>query len=210
MRLMTGRAGAGSSRGASRLWDVSWPWGVSLAWEVSLASTVVRNAFLTVALTLALPLRAQERSKESPASGIPASAFPPAGLCRVWLRDVPAGQQPAATDCATAIRNRPNNAQVLFGEAVSAPSARTPNPLPVLPGRSALSRQADVPVRGSGAAARTFMPAGPSPMIGPGRGAEPTTGPRSSTIGTTGTPVRVPEPPVPTKVPDKPREIPQP
>jgi hypothetical protein len=37
-------------------------------------------------------------------------------MCRVWLENVPAGQQPAPTDCATAIRNRPNNARLVFGD----------------------------------------------------------------------------------------------
>ena len=46
---------------------------------------------------------------------VPGSFTPPAGLCRVWLNGVPATQQPAPTDCASAIRNRPSNAAVLFG-----------------------------------------------------------------------------------------------
>jgi len=46
---------------------------------------------------------------------VPVSFTPPAGLCRVWLSGVPATQQPAPTDCASAIKNRPNNAAVLFG-----------------------------------------------------------------------------------------------
>jgi hypothetical protein len=37
-------------------------------------------------------------------------------MCRIWLNDVPAGQQPAPTDCASAVRNRPANARVLFGD----------------------------------------------------------------------------------------------
>jgi len=37
-------------------------------------------------------------------------------MCRIWLNDVPAGQQPAPTDCASAVRNRPANAKVLFGD----------------------------------------------------------------------------------------------
>jgi hypothetical protein len=64
-----------------------------------------------------IPLGAQERgSKETkPGNNVPESAQPPAGLCRVWLENVPASQQPAPTDCATAIKNRPNNARVVFG-----------------------------------------------------------------------------------------------
>jgi hypothetical protein len=71
----------------------------------------------SLASLAALPLGAQEKStKETKApSSVPQSAQPPAGLCRVWLENVPASQQPAPTDCATAIKNRPNNARVVFG-----------------------------------------------------------------------------------------------
>lgn len=46
---------------------------------------------------------------------MPDSFTPPAGLCRLWISGVPASQQPAPTDCASAIRNRPSNAAVVFG-----------------------------------------------------------------------------------------------
>ena len=72
----------------------------------------------SLASLAALPLGAQEKSTREPkaASNVPQSAQPPAGLCRVWLENVPAGQQPAPTDCATAIKNRPNNARIVFGD----------------------------------------------------------------------------------------------
>jgi hypothetical protein len=37
-------------------------------------------------------------------------------MCRIWLDGVPPGQQPAPTDCATAVRNRPANGRVIFGD----------------------------------------------------------------------------------------------
>ncbi len=46
---------------------------------------------------------------------MPDSFTPPSGLCRLWISGVPASQQPAPTDCASAIRNRPSNAAVIFG-----------------------------------------------------------------------------------------------
>jgi hypothetical protein len=47
---------------------------------------------------------------------VPPGFFPPAGMCRIWVNDVPANQQPAPTDCASAVRNRPMNGKVLFGD----------------------------------------------------------------------------------------------
>ena len=61
----------------------------------------------------ARPLAAQD-VRDLP-SQVPVTFTPPAGLCRVWLDGVPASQQPAPTDCASAIKNRPANAAVVFG-----------------------------------------------------------------------------------------------
>lgn len=46
---------------------------------------------------------------------IPAAYAPPAGMCRVWLRDVPPVQQPAPTDCRAALRAKPVGATVVYG-----------------------------------------------------------------------------------------------
>jgi hypothetical protein len=54
--------------------------------------------------------------KSSPEQIIPPAFYPPAGMCRIWINEVPAGQQPAPTDCASAVRNRPANGKVLFGD----------------------------------------------------------------------------------------------
>ena len=124
----------------------------------------------SLASLAALPLGAQEKSTREPkaASNVPQSAQPPAGLCRVWLENVPAGQQPAPTDCATAIKNRPNHARIVFGDlseeaakppqkAASAPSNQRTNGWPTrladpprrfdtspgIPNRAAEQRQND-------------------------------------------------------------------
>ena len=55
-------------------------------------------------------------SAQSRKPDIPASERPPAGMCRIWLDNVPAAQQPAPTDCATAVRNRPEKGRVIFGD----------------------------------------------------------------------------------------------
>ena len=64
-----------------------------------------------VALGSASGVGAQGKDKE-----IPASSRPPAGMCRIWLENVPAAQQPAPTDCATAVRNKPAKGRVIYGD----------------------------------------------------------------------------------------------
>lgn len=70
-----------------------------------------------VALASPRAADAQDREKQE----IPAKSRPPAGMCRIWLDDVPAAQQPAPTDCATAVRNRPAKGRVIFGDDYVAP-----------------------------------------------------------------------------------------
>jgi hypothetical protein len=69
-----------------------------------------------VALAAAAPLSAQGRDRNRAPDDIPAAHRPPPGMCRVWVDGVPPGQQPAPTDCKTAIRNRPPNGRVIFGD----------------------------------------------------------------------------------------------
>ena len=59
---------------------------------------------------------AQARGDKGKPRTIPQESRPPAGMCRIWLDDVPAGQQPAPTDCATAVKNKPQNGRVIFGD----------------------------------------------------------------------------------------------
>ncbi len=47
---------------------------------------------------------------------VPPAYRPPTGMCRIWIEGVPANQQPAPTDCVTAVRNRPVNGTVIFGD----------------------------------------------------------------------------------------------
>ena len=51
------------------------------------------------------------KEKDAP---VPKAYLPPPGMCRIWVDNVPAARQPAPTDCATAIRNKPPNARVIF------------------------------------------------------------------------------------------------
>ncbi len=60
--------------------------------------------------------RAQQSQSQRREQIVPPGFYPPAGMCRIWVNDVPAAQQPAPTDCASAVRNRPTNGKVLFGD----------------------------------------------------------------------------------------------
>ena len=71
----------------------------------------------------AAPLMAQQPtprdSSKKGTTAIPADARPPKGMCRIWIDGVPAAQQPAATDFPSAVKNRPANGRVIFGDDYS-------------------------------------------------------------------------------------------
>jgi len=78
---------------------------------------------------------------------IPVRARPPAGMCRIWLDDVPVAQQPAPTDCALAVRNRPAKGRVVFGDDyVTTKRASTPASQPFVKGFAPAKPAAKVPV----------------------------------------------------------------
>jgi hypothetical protein len=47
---------------------------------------------------------------------VPPGHMPPPGECRIWVEGVPPGRQPAPMDCATAVRMKPRNARVIYGD----------------------------------------------------------------------------------------------
>lgn len=59
---------------------------------------------------------AQGSAGQKASDAIPREFRPPAGMCRIWVEGVPAPQQPAPTDCPSAVKNKPANARVLYGE----------------------------------------------------------------------------------------------
>ena len=71
---------------------------------------------LTLAGVLAAAAPAGAQGRGRGADSIPAAYRPPAGMCRIWLDDVPPARQPAPTDCPSAVRNRPSNGRVIFGD----------------------------------------------------------------------------------------------
>jgi hypothetical protein len=92
-------------------------------------------------------------SAQAPASGsrtsssleVPEAYRPPPGMCRVWLRNVPAMQQPAPTDCRSAWRTKPSDASVVSGPEVK----RTSSSIPRGWRSDATGRQDEEPVRGA-------------------------------------------------------------
>ena len=89
-----------------------------------------------VVASLALPGRSSAQAVRSftPTRGsdqkndIPREYMPPRGMCRIWIDSVPARQQPAPTDCPTAVRNKPRNGRVIFGEDASGSDRKDRDP----------------------------------------------------------------------------------
>ncbi|MBA4071222.1 MAG: hypothetical protein C0497_05200 [Gemmatimonas sp.] len=81
-----------------------------------LEAVLKRLSCILPVLLLSSALAAQEPRGQHPR--MPDAFTPPAGLCRLWISGVPASQQPAPTDCANAVKNRPSNAAVVFGPPV--------------------------------------------------------------------------------------------
>jgi hypothetical protein len=104
-------------------------------------------AFAVIMVSMPSVARAQKERDDA----IPKSAWPAAGLCRVWLKDVASAQQPAPTDCGTALRNPPSSATVLFGDMPGIVGKQAPGGSLTLPpgvaGNGWSSRRADDPMR---------------------------------------------------------------
>ncbi len=83
-----------------------------------------RSHFLMVAM-LAFPAVAGAQGTPRPqVPDVPRHMLPPTGKCRIWMDGVTPAQQPAPTDCQTALRQKPANGTVIFGpvEREAAPS----------------------------------------------------------------------------------------
>lgn len=88
---------------------------------------------LLLVLNALAPAGGMAQASKEKAAPIPKAYLPPAGMCRVWVDNVPAARQPAPTNCATAIRNRPPNARVVFPAGTD---GRPPQPRVTAPSRS--------------------------------------------------------------------------
>jgi len=79
---------------------------------------------------------------------VPVNARPPVGMCRIWLDDVPVSQQPAPTDCASAVRNRPPKGRVVFGDDYAKTKTQNESrPLPFVKGFAPKKPETKKPVR---------------------------------------------------------------
>jgi hypothetical protein len=73
----------------------------------------LRTALLTFVCSAGLAGVAHAQKTDD---DVPKEYRPPKGMCRIWLDKVPPKQQPAPTDCPTAVKNRPPNGKVIFGD----------------------------------------------------------------------------------------------
>jgi hypothetical protein len=86
---------------------------LTLAIRVRVATVVVLAALIAPGVAHAQRGK-QERERVRPEAS---TRFkPPPGMCRIWIEGVPGSRQAAPTDCATALRNRPVNGRVVFGD----------------------------------------------------------------------------------------------
>ena len=76
----------------------------------------LRFAVTTIACAVAFAGAAGAQQPRQQADSVPKAYRPPPGMCRVWLDNVPPKQQPAPTDCKTAVRDKPANGRVIFGD----------------------------------------------------------------------------------------------
>lgn len=87
--------------------------------RATLEKTWMKLYYLFLALACTAGSAGVAHAQQSQAQGadsVPKAYRPPPGMCRVWLDKVPARQQPAPTDCRTAVHDKPTNGKVIFGD----------------------------------------------------------------------------------------------
>jgi len=106
------------------------------------ARGMTRLAVFLLILTVLVPARGTaQTAKAKEKEAVPKAYLPPAGMCRIWVDNVPAARQPAPTNCATAIRNRPPNARVIFPAGKDGRSAQPKGAAPNLPRKDTSKRK---------------------------------------------------------------------
>ena len=92
--------------------------------RTSIATILALGVLLTPGLAYGQrPAQERERDRVE----VPRRYQPPPGMCRIWVNGVPAGKQPAPTDCTTALRERPANGRVVFGAPLPRPRTEPSN-----------------------------------------------------------------------------------
>lgn len=74
------------------------------------------SGFASLAFVFFAASASAQKSERPVRTEVPAEQRAPKGMCRIWLKDVAAAQQPAPTDCAAAVKNCPPNGKVIFGD----------------------------------------------------------------------------------------------
>jgi hypothetical protein len=93
----------------------------SLALLLSAPLAAQSKAFRTDDILRSTQTQQSQRDVRGSREKIPPGQLPPAGMCRIWIDGVPPGQQPAPTDCQTAVATKPANARVIWGNEQSFP-----------------------------------------------------------------------------------------
>ena len=76
----------------------------------------IRSVLSAIAFTAGIAGVAGAQQSRQQTDTVPKAYRPPAGMCRIWLDKVPPKQQPAPTDCRTAVHDKPANGRVIFGD----------------------------------------------------------------------------------------------
>lgn len=85
---------------------------------------MMRHALIPAAVALlVVPATAAAQARSGSRDTVPTAMMPPAGKCRIWITGVAPAQQPAATDCPTALRQRSANSVILYGPPLKAGNA---------------------------------------------------------------------------------------
>lgn len=93
--------------------------GVMDRWRLlllALAMAAVSTSAGAQGLPRGIPIPQIPKASPKQQPGIPPAYRPPQGMCRIWIDGVPPDQQPAPTDCSSAVRNRPVNGTVIYGD----------------------------------------------------------------------------------------------
>ncbi len=96
--------------------------------------STLRYALAVGAAMLVAGSSADAQLRRSTGTSYPDAQSLPTGTCRVWIDGLPANQQPAPTDCATARRNQPRNSRIIYGSrATNVYGNRDPRSIPGSP-----------------------------------------------------------------------------